>query len=72
MGTHTIKYWHKTSDADLEPLAHNRAGLKIECAARELEWCATCKAAVKPEGELRADGIDNICPFCGDYVYPPK
>lgn len=68
----TVKYWHRSNATTWEPLATNRAGLKIECKAKGLMWCMGCQAAVKPEEEPGSDGLENICPLCGDYVYPPK
>lgn len=72
MPSRTVRYWHKIDDDAFEPLATDRAGLRIECQARGLKWCSRCRAAVAPEGRLDVDGIIDLCPFCGEEVHDPK
>lgn len=62
---HTVRYWRKITATNLEPLATSKTELRIECQAKDLEWCLGCIAAVKPESRLMASGLYNVCPFCG-------
>ena len=68
MSSRTVRYWFKTDENTYEPLATNKQGLKTEMQAKGLCWCSTCNAAVEPEGRLDADGIYEVCPFCGEEV----
>lgn len=65
MSSRTVRYWLKLSETEFEPLATDRAGLAIECEARNLMWCKTCRATVELEGSLDVTGHER-CPFCGE------
>jgi hypothetical protein len=68
MSDYAVKYWLKTSDTTLEPFACTKQSLKIEMGYRNLSWCRQCNAVVDPEGQLDADGLFSICPFCDSEV----
>lgn len=65
MPSRIVTHWHKQDLYLYVPLASSVRELNQEMRLRDLEWCPECKAAVEPDGHLDADGIANICPFCG-------
>lgn len=33
---------------------------------KEMAWCPVCAKYVEPEGQLNAQGLCSICPYCGE------
>ena len=68
MTSRVVKYWHKTTETAYEPLGCTREEANWFAERWELAWCPDCKAYVAPDGALDADGVYDICPFCGTHI----